>query len=201
MVEAFLFISVFLSQSLSRAATISRPSAVHRVVDDPIHAAAQGWRSEALKALDVQVEEGRCVEACRVTVTVDRARLMGAVPLLQDHGSVPKSLSLEEIEKRPAFYDNALSLLLVSWAVHDTYSAQPDLGATRWAVQMSPPPGGATRSTGEIFSFEEDRALYRQTNWDRLTFAEFPRAVTGFSYNLRFTLEMSREAGGGIDQD
>ena len=37
--------------------------------------------------------------------------------------------------------------------------------------------------------------------WDRLAFNDFPRAAPGFSYNLRFTLEMSHELDGSIAND
>jgi len=52
-----------------------------------------------------------------------------------------------------------------------------------------------------MFSFTVDLPLFERIDWDRLAIPEFPKAVAGFSYNLRFTLEMSHEVDGSIADD
>lgn len=131
---------------------------------------------------------------------------MAAVPLLQEHGALSKDITADGMDKRPASYANAISLLLVSYAVHDTYAAHPELGATRWKVLLTSPSdeaGSAKAGQGgrEIYAFTFDRSRYQTLDWDKLPFTEFPNAADKFSYNLRFTLDMSREVIGSIDDD
>ncbi len=51
-----------------------------------------------------------------------------------------------------------------------------------------------------IYSFTFDRMLDQRTLWGRLNFTDSPCVADRFSYNLRFTQQMSHEAG-GIDDD
>ena len=62
-------------------------------------------------------------------------------------------------------------------------------------------PDGASQRQQELYSFDFNRMLYERTLWEQVGFANFPNVTVGFSYNLRFTLEMSRETNGSIDDD
>ncbi len=163
--------------------------------------AGDSWKAEALKPLNVAVGAAGTDGVRNVAVVVDRIALAREVPTLQEHGALSNSVTPDEIEKRPASYGNALSLLLTSYAVRDLYDALPDLGATRWKVALSPASGDATQTRREMFAFNFDRPRYESIDWDRLAFTDFPRAAAAFSYNLRFTLEMSHEVDGSIDED
>ncbi len=156
------------------------------------------WKTDALKALDLDIG-GTASESTRsVAITTDRGALLAELPLLQEHGALSKSITGDDVAQRPASYVNALSLLLTSYAVRDLYSTHPGLGPTRWKVSAAPESGQAPR---ELFSFSFDRPLFERLPWERLAFQDFARAAPGFSYNLRFTLEMSREIDGSIADD
>ncbi len=133
-----------------------------------------------------------------VGVVVDRAALLDELPALQEQGALSKAISGDDVAKHPASYANALSLLLAFRAVHDLYAGDPGLGVTRWRVAAAPGGGQGAR---EMFSFTFDRPTYERLPWDRLAFTDLPKAAPGFSYNLRFTLEMSREVDGSIGDD
>lgn len=168
--------------------------------------AGENWKAEALKALAIEVDgdlgDGDLGNGVRrVTVTADRTALLRELPALQEHGALSNGIAGSELEKRPVSYSNALALLLTSYAVPRLYAGHPDLGATRWKVLLSPAPDGAAQGVREMFSFGFDRPRYEGVAWDRLAFTDFPRAAASFSYNLRFTLEMSRELDGSINDD
>ncbi len=163
--------------------------------------AGKGWRAGALDALNVTLGDDGGDGVRSVIVTTDRAALLRVMPALQEHGAFSKNVTASDLERRPASTGNALALLLTSYAVHDLYAGRPDLAATRWKVLLSPASDGAVHGTREMFSFAFDRPRYEDIDWDHLAFAGFPRAAIGFSYNLRFNLEMSREVDGSIADD
>jgi len=163
--------------------------------------AGENWKAEVLKALEIKVGDDPGDGVRRVTVTASRATLLRELPALQEHGALSNGIAGSELERRPATYGNALALLLTSYAVPRLYAGHPDLGATRWKVLLSPAPDGAAQGVREMFSFGFDRPRYEGVAWDRLAFTDFPRAAASFSYNLRFTLEMSRELDGSINDD
>ena len=163
--------------------------------------AEHDWKANALRPLSVAFGETRPDGARSVAVLVDRAALFAELPTLQEHGVLSKSITGDALEKRPASYSNALALLLTSYAVRDLYDAHLDLGATRWKVLLSPSPGNMAQDRREMFAFTFDRPRYESIDWDRLAFTEFPHVAGAFSYNLRFTLEMSHELDGSIAED
>lgn len=73
--------------------------------------------------------------------------------------------------------------------------------AGSWRVTLLPAPDDLAQGVREMFFFGFDRTRYDDLAWKGLAFTEFPRATAGFSYNLRFTLEMSHELDGSIDED
>jgi hypothetical protein len=131
-----------------------------------------------------------------VNVIVDRPALLAELPALQEQGALSEDISADEVAKHPASYANALALLLTSRAVHDLYSDNPDIGVTQWMVAAD-----GIHGAREMFSFSFDRPTYERFPWDRIAFTDFPKAAPGFSYNLRFTLELSRELEGSIADD
>lgn len=163
--------------------------------------AGDGWKAEVLKPLNILVGAPGVNGVRSVAVVVDRVTLPLDVPTLQEHGALSKSITSDEVEKRPVSYSNALSLLLTSYAVRDLYNAHPDLGVTRWKVALLSAPGDTAKVTREMFAFAFDRQRYESIDWDRLAFTDFPRAAAAFSYNLRFTLERSHEVDGSINED
>jgi len=146
----------------------------------------------------LDVAEGAPSRASTVTAVVDQQAMLAELPLLQEHEAVSRDISTEGLAKRPVSYANALSLLLLSYAVHDLYAAHPGLDETRWKVLLATSPGEDGR---EIYSFAFDRRRYDALAWDKLPFTEFPNVADRFSYNLRFTFDMSREVSGSIDDD
>ncbi len=163
--------------------------------------AADDWKIAALKPLDITLGDAGPDGARSVAVTVDRDALLRDLPTLQQHGAISKSITADEVGKRPASYSNILTLLLTSYAVHDLYGARPDLGVTRWKVALTPVLADAAQSRREVLAFTFDRLRYDSTDWDRLAFTDFPQITAGFSYNLRFNLEMSHEVDGSIADD
>jgi len=159
--------------------------------------AGENWKADVLRPLDVRVGESGPDGARRVSVVVDRTGLLSELPTLQEHGALSPSIAGDEVEKHPASYSNVLALLLTSWRVRDLYAADPDLGATRWKVSAA----DGDQGVHEMFSFSFDRAHFESIAWDRLPFTEFPNAAPRFSYNLRFTVEMSHEMDGTIADD
>lgn len=157
------------------------------------------WQQEALESSELQVGDEADAGSRAVTLLIDRARLAKAVPLLRDNGALPASFTEEEAERRPALATNVLSLLLASWAVRDAYTSDPALGPTRWTVVLRPE--AADEAAREIFSFAMDRPRFRRIAWDGVTPGSFRQQVGAFSYNLRFSLDVSREVMGGIDED
>lgn len=183
----------------ARTAEGTVPSATFVAAPAEASVALQAWQTAALRALAVVV--GAQAGAGIVNVTVDRAELFTLLPELRAHGVLPGASDTEDAEERPFLTANTASLLLTSWAVRRTYDADPRLNATRWRVSLSYKADNGTHVTTEMFAFTLDRASYARTDWARLSVTEFPKAVKGFSYNLRFTLQMSREIGGGINDD
>ena len=163
--------------------------------------AGKDWKADAVDAMNVALGDDNGDGVRSVILTTDRAALLRVMPALQQHGAFPKDVTASELEKRPASTGNALALLLTSYAVRDLYAGRPDLAATRWKVLLSSAPDDAAHGTRETFSFAFDRPRYEDIDWDHLAFAGLPRATIGFRYNLRFTLEMSRELDGSIAND
>ncbi len=197
MLRTLLFAVSLLPLSLRQAGADPLPAFVSRASVQ----AGENWKAEVLKALEIKVGGDSGDGVRRVTVTSDRAALLRELPVLQGHGALSNDITASEFEKRPASYSNALALLLTSYAVPRLYAGHPDLGATQWKLLLSPAPDDAAQGMREMFSFGFDRPRYEGIAWDRLAFTDFPRAAAGFSYNLRFTLEMSRELDGGINDD
>jgi len=168
---------------------------------NPVAQARESWRAAVLKPLDIKVDGENADGARRIIVVVDRVALLHELPSLQEHGALSTSISDDDVAKHPASYANALSLLATSYAVRDLYATHPDLGATRWKVSLSPASDGDGQAVREMFSFVFDRPRFQSVEWDRLAFTEFPKVAAGFSYNLRFTLEMSHELDGSIADD
>ena len=159
------------------------------------------WKAAALKALSLKIDGNGSGSLRSVVVVIDRAALLAELPMLQEHGALSKSITSQEMAKQPASYTNAISLLLTSCAVRRLYEARPELDRTRWNVSLAGPAGVHGQDTREIYSFGFDRPLYARKAWDQLPFTEFPTIADRFSYNLRFTLDMSREVSGSIDDD
>ena len=168
---------------------------------NPAAQAGESWRAAVLKPLDIKIDGNNTDVAQSISVVVDRLALLHELPNLQEHGALSTSFTGDDVAKRPASYTNVLSLLLTSYAVRNLYATHPDLGATRWKVSLSPASDGDGQAVREMFSFRFDRPLYESIAWDRLAFTDFPNAAAGFSYNLRFTLEMSHEVNGSIADD
>lgn len=195
--RVLLFAGVLLSLPLHRANADPFPV----FADQAAAQTAEGWKTAVLKALEIEVGGSLGDGVRRVTVTADRTALLKELPALQEHGALSKDLTGDELEKRPASHSNALALLLTSYAVPRLYADRPDLGATRWTVLLSPAPGDVARGMREMFSFGFDRPRYEAIAWDRIAPTDLPKIALGFSYNLRFTLEMSRELDGSIADD
>ncbi len=168
---------------------------------NPVAQAGESWRAAVLKPLDIKVDGENADGARRISVVVDRIALLHELPGLQEHGALSTSISDDDVAKHPASCANALSLLATSYAVRDLYATHTDLGATRWKVSLSPASDGDGQAVREMFSFVFDRPRFQSVEWDRLAFTEFPKVAAGFSYNLRFTLEMSHELDGSIADD
>lgn len=177
------------------------PAPAARIASSAASGDEDRWRMEALEALDLKTDANGCESECSVTATIDRAALLAELPTLQEHGALSKDIAAEEVAKQPASYANALSLLLTSYAVRHLYTVRPELGRTRWKVLLSAPAASGGRNAREIYSFAFDRPLYEHTAWDRVPFTEFPKVAAKFSYNLRFKLDLSREASGSINDD
>lgn len=163
--------------------------------------AGDSWKADVLKTLEIDIGAAGVDGARNIAVVVDRNALARDVPTLQEHGALSNSITADQVQKRPASYSNALTLLLTSYAVRNLYGARQDLGVTRWKVVLSPAFGDIAQVRREMFAFTFDRPRYDSIDWDRLAFTDFPRAANAFSYNLRFTLEMSHEVDGSIDED
>lgn len=172
-----------------------RPAAEH------VNSDGAGWRAKALKPLSFDVAGGGADDARSVTAVVDYQAMMAELPLLQQHGAVSKDITKEDMDKRPTSYANAFSLLLLSYAVHDLYAAHPEIDVTHWKVLLATLPGKAGQDGREMYAFSFDRSRYDALVWDKLPFTELPNVADKFSYNLRFTLDMSQEVGGSINDD
>jgi len=168
---------------------------------NPVALSGESWRAAVLKPLEIKVDGKNSDGEQRISVVIDRVALLHELPSLQEHGALSTSISGDDVAKHPASYANALSLLATSYAVRDLYATHPNLGATRWKVSLSPPSDGDGQAVREMFSFRFDRPRFQGVEWDRLAFTEFPKIAAGFSYNLRFTLEMSHELDGSIADD
>lgn len=201
MIRSLLFAHLLLS-GLPTQAGANQPSAsITRIAANPSGQRMESWKVDALKPFVIGVSEPQACNVRNITVTMDRMTVLAELPMLQEHGALSRSIAREDMEKRPAYYANVLSLLLTSYAVRDLYATHPDLGATRWKVSLSPPSDGDGQAVREMFSFRFDRPRFQSVEWDRLAFTEFPKVAAGFSYNLRFTLEMSHELDGSIADD
>ena len=148
----------------------------------------------AAKPLDLAIGAASPGGTHAITVTAHRAALFQRLPTLQEHGVISKNVTTDELDQHPNSSGNVLSLLLTSCAVRQLYATHADLDRTRWTVSLRDP-------SRELYSFAFNRMLYEHTDWDRSAFTNFPKQAAGFSYNLRFTLDMSRETSGGIDDD
>jgi len=201
MIKSVLVAGLFLSAPLTRSwAGQPSPPAVLTALNATSHD-GDGWKTDALRALDLEID-GTASEIRRsVAVTIDGGAMLAKLPLLQKHGALSESITDEEVARQPASYTNALSLLLTSYAVRNLYGAHPELGRTHWKVSLKGPADAGGQEAREIYSFAFDQSLYESTVWDQLPFTEFPRTAETFSYNLRFTLDMSREVSGSIDDD
>ncbi len=197
MLRTLLFVVSLLPLPLRQAGADPPPAFVSQAAVQ----AGENWKAEVLKTLAIEVGGDLGDGVRRVTVTADRTALLRELPALQEHGALSNGIAGSELEKRPVSCSNALALLLTSYAVPRLYAGHPDLGATRWKVLLLPAPDDAAQGVREMFSFGFDRPRYEGVAWDRLAFTDFPRAAAGFSYNLRFTLEMSRELDGSINDD
>jgi len=167
------------------------------VYASPTDQAGESWKAEVLKPLDIEMGDNGPDGARRISVVFDRTALLNELPRLQEHGALSTSIAGDDVEKHPASYANVLALLLTSWRVRDLYATDPALGATRWKVSAA----DGDRGVREMFSFSFDRVHFASLPWDQLPFTDFPRAAPGFSYNLRFTVEMSHEVDGTIADD
>ncbi len=168
---------------------------------NPVAPSLKSWKTAVLKPLDIKVDGKNSDGEQRISVVIDRVALLRELPSLQEHGALSPSISGDDVAKRPASYANVLSLLATSYAVRQLYATQPDLGATRWKVSLSPASDADGQAVREMFSFMFDRSRFQSIDWDRLAFTEFPKAAAAFSYNLRFTSEMSHEIDGSIADD
>lgn len=201
MIEPVLVAGLLLSGLPAHLGVGRPPAFATRVAMDPAAINGADWKADALKALDLKIDGNDSESTRSVAVVIDRAALLAELPMLQEHGALSKSITDEEVAKQPASHTNALSLLLTSYAVRSLYGTRPELGRTRWKVSLAGAANASGRDTREIYSFAFDRPLYARTAWDQLPFTEFPKLADKFSYNLRFTLDMSREVSGSIDDD
>lgn len=201
MIRSVLIAGLVLPGLPARSGVGQPPAFAIRAAMDTAGTDGDGWKADALKALDLRIDGNGSESTHSVAVVIDRTALLAELPTLQEHGALSKGITNEEVAKQPASYTNALSLLLTSYAVRSTYEGLPELDRTRWKVSLAGPADANGPETREIYSFAFDRALYAHTAWDRLLFTEFPKLAHKFSYNLRFTLDMSREVSGSIDDD
>ena len=201
MIKSVLVAGLFLSAPLTRS-DAGPPSSLEVLI--ALSATSHdwdGWKVDALRALDFKIDGNGSGNLRVVAVTIDRGALLAELPMLQENGALSKSITKEEVARQPASYTNALSLLLTSYAVRNLYGAHPELGRTHWKVSLKGPADAGGQEAREMYSFAFDQSLYENTVWDQLPFTEFPRIAETFSYNLRFTLDMSREVSGSIDDD
>ena len=201
MIKPVNVVGLLLSGPPAHSGVGRPPAFATRVALDTVGMDGADWKVDALKALDLRIDGNGSEGARSVVVVIDRAALLAKLPMLQEDGALSKSITDEEVARQPASYTNALSLLLTSYAVRSLYAARPELDRTRWNVSLAGPADAHGRNTREIYSFVFDRPLYAHTAWDRLPFTEFPKLADRFIYNLRFTLDMSREVSGSIDDD
>lgn len=201
MIKLLLVAGLLVPWLPTRSGSGLRPAFVILAASSAASGDGDGWKAEALAALDLKTDDDGCDSECSVTATIDRAALLAELPTLQEHGALSKDITANDVAKQPAFYANAFSLLLTSYAVHHLYASRPELGRTRWKVLLSAPAASDDRNAREVYSFAFDRPLYESTAWDRVPFTEFPKAAAKFRYNLRFKLDLSREVSGSIDDD
>jgi len=201
MIKLVLVAGLLLSGLPVRSSVGQPPASMIQFAMNAASIDGDSWKAEALKPLDLKIDGNGFETARSVAVTIDRETLMARLPMLQEHGALSKSITDKEVAKQPASYTNALSLLLTSYAVRDLYGSRPELGRTRWKVSLTGPAAAGGQDAREIYSFAFDRPIYERTAWDRLPFTEFPKVAAEFSYNLRFTLDMSHEVSGSIDDD
>ncbi len=162
---------------------------------------AHDGKADAAGLLDLVVGASTPEGSRRVRVTVDRVALLARLQTLQDHGVISTGLPRSELDRHPATAINRLSLSLMPCAIRGLYSTEPGLDRTRWTVSLRDVSDSASQRRQELYSFDFNQVLYERTLWQQVGFANFPNVATGFSYNLRFTLDMSRETSGGIDDD
>lgn len=187
---------------LLAAVTICSSAVVLAHSDEP--GAAPGKESPQallLKQADAKLDKVGCPTACRMTLRLDQARILQLVPTLQARGLVSHSITPAEVSGHPFYFANAIALLLASDAVRETYEADDGVNTSRWQVMLSHVTDSGAEAANEMFSFDFDRALYRQTDWDRLVFVHFPQLSQRFSYNLWLTARTAREMSGSIDDD
>ncbi len=201
MIKSLLVAGLFLSGLPVRSGAGQPPVSGSQIAIDASGTDGDGWKADALKPLDLKIDGSSSETARSVAVKINRTALLAEVPMLQEHGALSKNITGKDVARQPASYTNVLSLLLTSYAVRNLYEAHPELGRTRWNVFLTAPTDTGDSIAREIYSFAFDRPLYERTAWDRLPFTEFPKVAAGFSYNLRFTLDMSHEVSGSIDED
>lgn len=201
MIKSVLVAGLLLTEPTFGSGAGHLPVSVFRIAADFASVDGNGWKDDALKPLNLDFSVNKNGSACSIAVTIDRAALLAELPMLQRNGAVSKSITEQEMARKPASHTNALSLLLTSYAVRSLYGAHPELGPTRWKVSVTGQTDAGGQGAREIYSFAFDRPLYERTAWDRLPFTEFPKVAAEFSYNLRFTLDMSHEISGSIDDD
>lgn len=196
-------LSVLLTLPLSGRAGAGSPPATPAPAPatDPVPRDADA-KAAASPPLDIRIEDTHSGEPRRVIATAERSALLTEWLALHKRGVFPDGPTAEEAKARPMFCANLVALRLVADAVRDQYAIHPGLGPTRWAVLLSAPDASSPATAArEMFAFSFDRPRYERVDWSRLTAADFPKAALDFSYNLRFALEVSREAIGGIDED
>ena len=201
MIRSLLVMSLLLSGLPAHSGGDQPPAFAIRDTMDTPGIDGDDWKADALKALSLKIDGNGSESTRSVAVVIDRAALLAELPMLQEHGALSKSITNEEVAKQPASYMNALSLLLTSYAVRRLYETRPELDRTHWKVSLASAADANGQNAREMYSFTFDWPLYARTAWDRLPFTEFPKLANKFSYNLRFTLDMSHEVSGSVDDD
>ena len=198
-----MFASVVLLASLLLSLPPDDPGAVQAPGSNGCHATvgAHDRKADAAGPLDLVVGASTPEGSRRILVTIDRATLLGRLQTLQDYSVVSTGLPRSDLDQHPATAVNRLSLSLMPCAVRDLYSTEPGLDRTRWTVSLRDAFDGPSLRQQELYSFDFNRMLYERTLWEQVGVANFPNVTVGFSYNLRFTLEMSRETNGSINDD
>ena len=201
MIKSVLVSGLLLAGLPARSDAGHSPVCVTRIAANLTAVDEDNWKADALKPINLEMEGDESESGRSVAVIINRPALLAELPMLQEHNALSGSITKEDVAKQPVSYANALSLLLMSYAVRDLYKNFPELGRTHWKVSLMEPGDSGGQAAREIYSFRFDRPLYERTAWDRLPFTEFPKIADRFSYNLRFTLDLSHEVSGSIDDD